>query len=63
VPALEYGMLRPGTGAAVQELTFAFYVVGLAVLSVIGILTLVGLVRRRRGRDAEVVDAHYAGVA
>jgi RsiW-degrading membrane proteinase PrsW (M82 family) len=63
VPALEYGMLRPGTGAAVQELTFAFYVVGLAVLSVIGILTLVGLVRRRHRRDAEVVDAHYAGVA
>jgi hypothetical protein len=63
VPALEYGMLRPGTAAVVQELTFGFYVLGLAVLSLIGILTLVGLVRRRRRRDAEVVDAHYAGTA
>ena len=63
VPALEYGMLRPGTAAVVQELTFGFYVAGLAILSLIGILTLVGLVRRRRRRDAEVVDAHYAGMA
>jgi protease PrsW len=60
VPALEYGMIRPGTAAVVQELSFGFYVAGLAVLSVIGILTLVTLVRRRRRRDAEVVDAHYA---
>jgi RsiW-degrading membrane proteinase PrsW (M82 family) len=63
VPALEYGMLRPGTAATVQELTFGFYVLGLALLSVIGILTLVGLVRRRRRRDAEVVEAHYSGTA
>lgn len=62
VPAFEYGVLRPGTAAAVQELSTVFYVIGLAVLSAIGIAVLVGLVRRRRHRDAEVIERHYAGV-
>jgi protease PrsW len=59
VPALEFGFVRPGTAAAVQELSTVFYIVGLGVLSLIGILVLVALMRRRRGRDAEVVDRHY----
>jgi hypothetical protein len=60
VPALEYGFLRPGTAAAVQNLSTVFYIGGIAVLSILGILVLAVLVRRRRGRDAEVVQAHYA---
>jgi RsiW-degrading membrane proteinase PrsW (M82 family) len=63
IPAFEYGVLRPGTVAAVQELHTAFYVLGLAVLSAVGIAVLVGLVRRRRNRDAEVVQRHYADTA
>ncbi len=60
IPAFEYGVLRPGTVSRVQELSMVFYIVGLAVLSVIGIAVLIGLVRRRRNRDAEVVARHYA---
>ncbi|MGN6743525.1 MAG: PrsW family glutamic-type intramembrane protease, partial [Amnibacterium sp.] len=63
IPAFEYGVLRPGTAAAVQELSTAFYIVGLAVLSAIGIAVLVGLVRRRHHRDAELVERHFAGAA
>ena len=59
-PVLEYGFVRPGTAAAVQDLSAGFYVLGLAVLSGIGIAVLAALVRRRRGRDAAVVEAHYA---
>jgi hypothetical protein len=63
IPAFEYGVLRPGTVSTVQELSALFYVVGLAVLSAIGIAVLVGLVRRRRFRDVEVIERHYAGGA
>jgi RsiW-degrading membrane proteinase PrsW (M82 family) len=63
IPAFEYGVLRPGTVSRVQELSMVFYIVGLAVLSVIGIGVLIGLVRRRRNRDAEVVARHYGDTA
>jgi hypothetical protein len=60
VPALEYGFVRPDTAHAVSELTTVFYVGGLAVLSILGILALVLVSRRTRGRDAEVVGRHFA---
>jgi len=60
VPALEHGFVRPGTAQEVQDLSTGFYVAGLAVLSLIGVLALVWLIRRRRGRDAEVVERHFA---
>jgi RsiW-degrading membrane proteinase PrsW (M82 family) len=60
VPALEYGFVRPDSAHAVSELTSVFYVGGLALVSLIGIVTLVVVNRRTRGRDAEVVDRHFA---
>jgi RsiW-degrading membrane proteinase PrsW (M82 family) len=60
VPALEYGFVRPDTAHAVSQLTTVFYVGGLAVLSIIGIVALLVLSRRMRGRDAQVVDRHFS---
>jgi protease PrsW len=60
VPALRYGFLRPGTAAEVQELSTTFYVLGLAVISAIGVAVLVVLVRHHRRRDASVVEQHAA---
>ena len=60
VPALQYGFVRPGTAAEVTTLSSVFYVVGLAVISVIGIATLIALVRRHRRRDASVLEQHAA---
>ncbi|MBT2567177.1 PrsW family intramembrane metalloprotease [Arthrobacter sp. ISL-85] len=50
IPALEYGFLRPGTDAEVASLSSTFYVVGLIVVSVIGLLALRVTLRRRRFR-------------
>ncbi len=50
VPALEYGLLRPGTDAEVASLSSTFYVVGLVVVSVIGLLALRANLRRHRAR-------------
>jgi protease PrsW len=59
-PALRYGFVRPGTAAEVQELSTTFYVVGLAVISLIGVVTLIVLVRHHRRRDVSVVEQHAA---
>lgn len=62
VPALRYGFLRPGTAAEVSTLSTVFYVVGLALISIVGIATLFGLVRHHRRRDASVLEQHRSPV-
>jgi RsiW-degrading membrane proteinase PrsW (M82 family) len=58
VPALLYNTLRPGTAAEVSLLSLVLYVMGLALISVVGIAALVGLVRYHRRRDVAVVEQH-----
>ncbi|WP_251046256.1 PrsW family glutamic-type intramembrane protease [Arthrobacter sp. ISL-85] len=48
IPALEYGFLRPGTGAEVASLSSAFYVIGLITVSVLGLIALRRTLRRHR---------------
>lgn len=50
VPALEYGFLRPGTDAAVSSLSSLFYFVGLAVVAVVGLISLRLALRRHDRR-------------
>ncbi|MDH2443538.1 PrsW family glutamic-type intramembrane protease [Amnibacterium sp. CER49] len=59
VPALVYGFVRPGTAAEVSSLSTAFYVVGLAVISLIGLVVLTALVRHHRRRDVSVLEQHH----
>lgn len=48
VPVLEHGFIRPGTDAAVSSLSATCYFVGLLVVSVIGLVALRLVLRRRR---------------
>lgn len=57
-PALQYGFVRPGTAVEVRDLSTAFYVIGLAVISAIGLITLFILVRHHRRRDEGVLERH-----
>lgn len=54
VPALQYGVLRPGTAADVREISLGFYVLGLGIVSVLGGLALLVVLRRHRTRDHAV---------
>jgi RsiW-degrading membrane proteinase PrsW (M82 family) len=60
IPALQYGFVRPGTAAEVRQLSMTFYIVGIAVISVIGLAVLFALVRHHRSRDASAVEQHGA---
>ena len=62
VPALSSGTLRPGTRGEVGEITTGVYVLGLGVISVIGGLTLRGIVRHHRPRDRAMSEQHAAAV-
>jgi len=50
-PALLYNTLRPGTQGEVSDLATGVYVIGLAVVSVLGGLALRWTLRRHRDRD------------
>jgi RsiW-degrading membrane proteinase PrsW (M82 family) len=63
VPALQYGFVRAGTAAEVSTLSTVFYVVGLAVISLIGIAALIALVRHHRRRDDSVAEQHATASA
>ena len=52
VPALEYGFLRPGTGAEVASLSSKFYLGGLAVVAVLGLIGLRLALRHHKARSS-----------
>jgi RsiW-degrading membrane proteinase PrsW (M82 family) len=58
VPALYYNTLRPGTRGQVGEITTGIYVLGLGIVSIIGGLSLRGIVRHHRSRDHAVSEQH-----
>jgi RsiW-degrading membrane proteinase PrsW (M82 family) len=62
VPALVYGFVRPGTAMELQNLETVFYVVGLAVVSLIGLVVLAALVRHHRRRDVAVLEQHHGSM-
>ncbi|GAA2754541.1 PrsW family intramembrane metalloprotease [Amnibacterium kyonggiense] len=60
VPAFEYDTLRPGTQGEVGGISNGVYVLGLGVVSVLGGLTLRGIVRHHRPRDRAMSEQHAA---
>jgi RsiW-degrading membrane proteinase PrsW (M82 family) len=61
---LRYGFLRPGTEETVASLATGFYVTGLVVVSLLGMLALWLVLRRHRANtapdSADAVQAHVA---
>jgi RsiW-degrading membrane proteinase PrsW (M82 family) len=61
---LRYGFLRPGTEETVASLATGFYVSGLVVVSLLGMLALWLVLRKRRANtapdSADAVQAHVA---